>query len=223
VRFDEKTDTGSRATVNGSTAIESLTQAFMSLHLNATLQGLSSKLLNYANVTILPTTGLANNFAASVVSIQNPFTAPLRITNIQSNITAHGFYLGNINVDTDFSSLGLVGTVSPILNFNLNLYPPDIFALLRALVVATGTLDPAPLDGIVSLGNIRYSSPIGSTNLPHVVKRHASPEHRLISRRSSFGQDFSDVSSFELHSLSKRGLYTGCVLSLLPLPRFLGC
>lgn len=87
----------------------------MSLHLNATLVGLSKKLLNYANVTVLPTTGVTNDLATSVVSIQNPFSAPLRITNIQSNVTSNGFFVGTIIVDTDFTSQGHVGTVSPAL------------------------------------------------------------------------------------------------------------
>lgn len=102
----------------------------MALHLNATLEGLKTGLLNYANVTILPSTGVANNFvrrclptdlahpwqANSVVSLQNPFTAALHITNIQANVTTHGFSLGSINVGTDFVSQGLVGTVSPVLD-----------------------------------------------------------------------------------------------------------
>lgn len=39
---------------------------------------------------------------------------------------------------------------------DLNLFPPDIFALVRALVVQSGQ-DPAALDGVVSLGGITYS------------------------------------------------------------------
>ena len=74
---------------NGSTAIDSLGQAFASLHLNATLKGLTSKLVNFANVQILPTTGITNNLAASVVSIQNPFTSPLHITNIQVCLSSY--------------------------------------------------------------------------------------------------------------------------------------
>lgn len=51
-----------------------------------------------------------------MVSLQNPFSAPLRITNIQSNITAHGFFLGSIVTDTDFTSDPKIGTVSPVLD-----------------------------------------------------------------------------------------------------------
>lgn len=38
---------------------------------------------------------------------------------------------------------------------NLNLYPPDIFSLLRALVIESGQ-DPTPLDGVVALGGLTY-------------------------------------------------------------------
>lgn len=47
--------------VNGSSDCVSLTQAFMAIHLNTTLKGLTSKLLNYANLTVLPTTGVTNS------------------------------------------------------------------------------------------------------------------------------------------------------------------
>ena len=55
-------------TVNGSSQTESLTQAFMALHLNATLNGLGTKLLNYANLTVLPTTGVTNNIVGTLRS-----------------------------------------------------------------------------------------------------------------------------------------------------------
>lgn len=100
---------------NGSTATESLTQAFMALHLNATLPGLKTKLLNYANLTVLPTTGVTNDFADSTVSLANPFTAPLNIKNIQSNITSFGLFVGSIVTDTNFASAGHSNTDSPTL------------------------------------------------------------------------------------------------------------
>lgn len=50
---------------NGSTPIESLTQAFMAIHLKTTLKGLEKKLLNFANVAILPSTGVTNNLVCS--------------------------------------------------------------------------------------------------------------------------------------------------------------
>lgn len=68
---------------NGSSACDSLQQAFMAINLTTTLKGLTTKLLQYANVTILPTTGVTNNLANSIVSLDNPFSSDLTITNIQ--------------------------------------------------------------------------------------------------------------------------------------------
>lgn len=55
----------------------------MAINLTTTLKGLTTKLLQYANVTILPTTGVTNNLANSIVSLDNPFSSDLTITNIQ--------------------------------------------------------------------------------------------------------------------------------------------
>ena len=103
---------------------------------------------------------------------------------------------------------------------NLNLYPPDIFALLRALVVQTGTLDPAPLDGIVALGGIIYSSPsnINST----AINKRAFEENQefmemLVSASKEgttgglrIGDDMLIAqNSITKHSIAKRGIYTG--------------
>lgn len=134
----------------------------MDTHLNTTLYGLNVKLLNYANLTVLETTGRTDNNADSIVSLNNPFSAALDITNIQSNITARGLYIGAINQNTNFNAGGKAAgqaapqiNISPTLSFGLNLYPPDIFSLLRQLVVDQG-MDPTPLDGIVQLGGYQY-------------------------------------------------------------------
>lgn len=54
---------------------------------------------------------------------------------------------------------------------NLNLHPPDIFSLLRVLVVQSGQ-DPEPLDSMVALGGIDY------------VKTTSAPAANAIQRRS---------------------------------------
>lgn len=87
----------------------------MALHLNATLPGLGTKLLDYANLTVLSTTGRANNMADSLVSLNNPFTTDLMITNIQSNITAFGLFVGSIVQNTDFAASGKAKSISPTL------------------------------------------------------------------------------------------------------------
>jgi hypothetical protein len=94
----------------------------MALHLNATLPGLKTKLLDYANLTVLSTTGRANNLADSLVSLNNPFTTDLMITNIQSNITAYGLFVGSIVQNTDFAAAGKAKSISPTLG--LYVFPP---------------------------------------------------------------------------------------------------
>ena len=104
------------SSVNGSSQTKSLTQAFMGIELATTLKGLQTKLINSANLTVLPSTGVDNNFANSIVSLANPFTSPLMITNIQSNITSHGLFVGSIVQDTQFMATGKASSVSPILD-----------------------------------------------------------------------------------------------------------
>ena len=87
--------------------------------------------------------------------MQNPFSSPLSITEIQSNVTARGIFVGSINTQTQFNAAGSSVTNSPALPLDLNLYPPAIFALTRELVVEAG-LDPVYLDGIVQLGGYTY-------------------------------------------------------------------
>lgn len=55
-----------RLQVNGSSACSSLDQAFMAINLTATLKGLTTKLLDYANVTILPSTGVQNDLVSTL-------------------------------------------------------------------------------------------------------------------------------------------------------------
>lgn len=123
----------------------------MDVHLNSTLHGLQVHLINYANLSLTPDVGRTTNVAGSVVSLNNPFTAPLVITNIQANATARGLYIGAINQNTELNALGKSASISPPMGFGLNLYPPVVFSLLRQLVVDSG-MDPAPLDGIVQIG-----------------------------------------------------------------------
>lgn len=94
----------------------------MGIELSTTLQGLQTKLINSANLTVLSSTGVDNNFANSVVSLANPFTSPLMITNIQSNITSHGLFVGSIVQDTQFMATGKASSVSPILDLYVTLH-----------------------------------------------------------------------------------------------------
>lgn len=103
----------------------------------------------------MPTSGRVNNIVKTVVDLQNPFSSPLVITNIQANVTARGQYLGSITVDTTFNAAGNQANLSPELDFVLNLFPPTVFSLLRQLVQESGQ-DVLPLDGVVQLGQYTY-------------------------------------------------------------------
>ncbi|KAF5351977.1 hypothetical protein D9756_007389 [Leucocoprinus leucothites] len=156
---------------DGSTNIPSLADAFKTLQIDVTLPGLKTDLLGSAALKVLTTTGRENNISHVTVSLNNPFTAPLRITRISSNVTSHGIPLGTIETDTDFESAPHSTTQSPELNLNMNFDPAALFTVTRALAVEAG-LDPAPLDGIVQLGGIQYLST--STDQPPVRRQDAS-------------------------------------------------
>ncbi|SCV70806.1 BQ2448_3568 [Microbotryum intermedium] len=182
---------------NGSTATESLTQAFMALKLNTTLPGLQTRLLESAAVTILPTTGISSNLANAVVNLNNPFTSGLTVTNIQSNVTAYGIFVGSIVTDTNFAAAGKAVTQSPTLGLDMNLYPPDIFGLLRALAVTAG-LPTEQLDGIVALAG--YT--LAPTTATASAKRSLDPEieafwKRTLGKRANIYTGF-DLPSFVL-------------------------
>lgn len=108
---------------NGSSQTTSLNQAFMAINLKATLAGLGTKLINSANLTVTPNTGVTTNAADSVVALANPFTSNLLITNIQSNITAHGLFVGSITQAVNFPAAGKAVTVSPVLNLCVSYSP----------------------------------------------------------------------------------------------------
>lgn len=62
------------------------------------------------------------------MSLANPFTADLSITQIQSNITAFGLFVGSIVQDTNFPASGKATSISPTLGLYVN--PPLIFRQL---------------------------------------------------------------------------------------------
>ncbi|CDR88214.1 uncharacterized protein SPSC_03875 [Sporisorium scitamineum] len=141
---------------SGSTQVSSLLPALSQLRLKSTLPGLKAKLVQSANLTVLDSTGVTNNIANSTVFLQNPFTSPLTITRIRSNVTSHGIFVAGIDYPLNFVAQGRAVTQSPPIQLGLNLYPPDIFALLRALVIQSGQ-NPAYIDGVVQLGGYTLS------------------------------------------------------------------
>ncbi|CAA7259257.1 unnamed protein product [Cyclocybe aegerita] len=142
---------------DGSTEVTSLAQAFRSLSLDVTLPALKTNLLNSASLEILPTTGRENNIAHVIVSLENPFSAPLTITKVTSTVTSFGIPLGSIEQEVTFNLAPKSTTESPSLNLDMNFDPSALFTVTRALAVEAG-LDVAPLDSIVQIGGYQYLS-----------------------------------------------------------------
>ncbi|KAM0789126.1 hypothetical protein ACM66B_003180 [Microbotryomycetes sp. NB124-2] len=207
---------------NGSTAVESLTQAFMAIHLNTTLPGLQTRLLEFANLTVLPTTGRLNNVADTTVQLNNPFTTDLEIQSIQSNVTAFGLFVGSIVTDQQFPSAGKASSASPQLPLTLNLYPPDIFALLRALVVEAG-LPTEQIDGIVQLGGYTLTPTTNADDARTRVKRAAFEQlgafETLGDHVPLFSND-TDAAEFQLQKRQSNNIYTGFDLPSFVLQAF---
>ena len=147
-----------------STAVSSLLAAFESLNISATLPALHTPLLNSAALTVLPTTGHANDTAHVSVSLANPFTAALDITEVRSNVTFKGITLGTIDTPTSFSSKGNATTDSPALDLNLNMDPQSLFTVTRLLAEEAG-LSTEQLDAIVQLGGYHYLDGVGARSV----------------------------------------------------------
>lgn len=135
---------------NGSSPIESLAPSLANIKLNSTLPALTKPLIQSANLTVLSTTGIVNDVANSIVYIANPFTSALTITSIVATANSHGIYLASIDTALTFPAAGKATTASPNVPLTINLYPPDLFGLLRALVVDSGQ-NPDYLDGLIQL------------------------------------------------------------------------
>ncbi len=158
-----------------STSIESLLAAFESLNISTSLPSLKANLIGssslagdvppgisvmlahyvIARAIVLETTGHQNNTAHATVSLVNPFTADLAITQVKSNISFHGIPLGTIDTPIAFSSKGNSTTESPALGLDLNLDPEALLTVMRICAVDAG-LGTQQLDAIVELGGYHY-------------------------------------------------------------------
>lgn len=161
---------------NQSTNIAPLVQAFSTLNVDATLPGLRTKLLQSASLVVLNSTGHGNNITHASVSLTNPFTAGLSISQINSNITYLGISLGTISSSVAWNASGKSTTASPDLDMELNLDPQSLFTILRALAVTAG-LGTEQLDGMVALGGYHY---LPTTNISSGQrKRELSPRDNI--------------------------------------------
>ncbi|MCO5589830.1 hypothetical protein L7F22_043799 [Adiantum nelumboides] len=163
-RFVSGLDTNLNITgFSGSSEIVSLDPSLQGIRLNATLPGLQQKIVQTANLTVLDSTGVTSDIADSHVAAYNPFTAPLTITHISANASSHGIYIANIDTALNFPAAGRSITISPVVPLALNLYPPDLFALVRALAIQSGQ-NPAYIDGVVQLGGFTLTPTTDQNN-----------------------------------------------------------
>ncbi|KAE8231424.1 hypothetical protein CF326_g3562 [Tilletia indica] len=217
---------------NGSSEIAALAPVLGGLRLNASLPGLKESLVQYANLTVLDTTGIVNDIAQTRVGLNNPFSAGLTITRIASNVSSHGIFVASIDTPLDFNALPKTVTGSPLIDLTLNLFPPDIFALVRALAIQSGQ-NVALIDGIVALGGytLTQTTDANTAIRPDVNRRSLSAVESEVEERDSFVREedselagmlmdvrsnpgalpeLFDVSEREVNSFAKRAnLYTG--------------
>jgi hypothetical protein len=135
------------------------------------------------------------------VSVVNPFTSSLLISNIQSTVTSNGINLGTINQATSFEAKGKSTTTSPSLYLDINLNPPDIFTLLHTLAISAG-MSTAQIDSIVQLGGYSY--------VPTTANRR-----RSVSARASEVEDDGEWIHipFTSHSLLKEQVSAPVVIA----------
>lgn len=264
----------------------------MALHLNATLPGLKTKLLNYANVTILDSTGVTSNLVSCRVHVSAVLAIecadPLLAVQGRLARFARQPVLGGSQYQVDHvqrhclrgvcwfdrSRHDLRGgwqerqrlaypwivrstqhhhlrAASDVLNSyyrDMNLFPPDIFSLLRALAV-DANLPTEQLDGIVALGGYSYiptaSTASGSApaarkermrkrSVPWSLKEdepeqeHATMQHLVEYPGVGIGGvNATNGPSNELilgrkRQLTKRNIYTGFDLPSFVLSAFAG-
>jgi len=98
---------------------------------------------------------------------------------------------------------------------NLNLYPPDIFSLLRALAVSAG-LPTEQIDGIVALGGYQYVPTAADATAQQARKRSLAVgtlDMDAFGTKSAFvGNETGLVFESESHRFAKRAnIYTGSV------------
>lgn len=188
-----------------STKITSLKPAFSAVRVNTTLPGLKTKLIKEAQLKVLASTGNKDDVAQTIVSLDNPFTSPLTITHIKSNVTSHGIFVATLDTDTNYNARGKGTSQSPLLDLHLNLYPPDIFALVRAYAKDAG-LDVRPLDGVVAIGGYTYSKTTDA-NTPQGNQGN-SPSRR--STELELTDESNELTSVD-HVLHKRktNMFTG--------------
>ncbi|CAM0140812.1 hypothetical protein VKS41_008089 [Umbelopsis sp. WA50703] len=148
-----KNNTVGIAGYSNSTAIQSLAYAFGNVSLSSTLPGLQSQLIQSAALEVLTNT-VQTNVASTSVTIANPFSAGLSITQVKAAVTYAGMPVGNIDADISSNPIvvgGKATTASPGIPITMNLEPASVALLLRMNAQSAG-LDLQPIDALLTMG-----------------------------------------------------------------------
>ncbi|KAM3579635.1 hypothetical protein VKS41_008087 [Umbelopsis sp. WA50703] len=138
---------------SNSTAIQSLAYAFGNVSLASVLPGLKSQLIQSASLVVLPNT-VQTTVAGTSVTIANPFSAGLSITQVKAAVTYAGMPVGNIDADISSNPIvvgGKATTPSPSIPIEMNLAPASVALLLRENAQSAG-LDLQPIDALLTMG-----------------------------------------------------------------------
>jgi hypothetical protein len=138
---------------SNSTGIESLAYAFGNVSLTSVLPGLKTQLIQTAALTVYTNT-VQTKVGGTSVTIANPFSAGLTITQVKAAVTYAGMPVGNIDADISSNPIvvgGKVQAASPAIPITMNLEPAAVALLLRENAVSAG-LDVRPIDGLLTMG-----------------------------------------------------------------------
>ncbi|KAJ2957138.1 hypothetical protein NQZ79_g7101 [Umbelopsis isabellina] len=138
---------------SNSTNIPSLAYAFGNVSLASVLPGLKSQLIQSASLVVLPNT-VQTTVAGTSVTIANPFSAGLSITQVKAAVTYAGMPVGNIDADISSNPIVVGGKAtapSPSIPITMNLAPASVALLLRENA-ATAGLDLQPIDALLTMG-----------------------------------------------------------------------
>ncbi|KAI8071000.1 hypothetical protein BC940DRAFT_365659 [Gongronella butleri] len=148
-----KNSSTSIAGFDKSTSIASLVNAFKAINIQTTLPGLTTQLVQSANLEVLPDSAQTSTVSVAV-NMNNPFTAGMAVTKIISAATYKGMPVGNINQDISsnpFVARGKAVSTSQALSMSMNMEPAALALLMRDLAVDAG-LDTRPLDALLGMG-----------------------------------------------------------------------
>ncbi|KAG1472252.1 hypothetical protein G6F56_001650 [Rhizopus delemar] len=141
-----------------STTIGPLVEALSSISITSTLPSLKAPLIQGAKLDVSPDTN-RTGLVGVKVSIANPFSAGLLVTQVMAATTFKGTPIGNINQDissTPFVIPGHSTAESQDLSMAMNIEPAAIALLLRQLAVDS-MMDTRALDALFALGGFHVA------------------------------------------------------------------